>query len=405
MAVVSLVTGFQGSGKSFSETLIMFEHLRDTSGNVFTNMPIKEKEFNEFCEQRGVTCGSRLLLINEEEFMSWISEEKKGKPNTGPWDLFEYEDLEEALIVIDECQLCMPATGNTLTRKRWVDWFSQIRKSGAQVHLCTQKVYNMDKRCLGLCERRIILTNLAGYIIPWIQIPLEEFFVLRWIITNKPFHSIRRTETIVEMDSAGTRSQRVQTVRTFVADEKIFAIYESRGKGHKVKISGAGMYEKKTIGKWFKVFIRKYWFRPTLIMMAIIISLYIIFGGWLVYGYESVQSYFLSIGPKHKTEQVSISKVYAQEKEQRQLPYEIKGTSVIVNDWVAFSEYWTKITGCEVVGVDLLPPGKLTDVTPSGLKKYAVKKGFLVKKIGKEITVYEKTSGISSSNPLGLMLR
>lgn len=165
--VIELITGFPGSGKSFSAikqgTMVADSPL--SKKWVMANFPIKPKKKmfhylrkNKYIEPRWI------YKKNEELTVEYLI---KTSIENG-WDKKE----SQCLLIFDEAGIPFNArTWNSPDRMQWLEFLPQHRKFGYDILLICQDAGQIDKQIRKLCEYEVVYKRLNNmFVFSWLSL-------------------------------------------------------------------------------------------------------------------------------------------------------------------------------------------------------------------------------------------
>lgn len=196
-------TGKPGSGKSYSAVFESHNLLKlGQIKKVITNLPYNSS----------FPLLHKVEIIDVEKFMQsamnpeWLSK----------------ENLNGALIIIDEFHLLCPRTGNVEQRRWWRQFLAEVRHHGAVFWALTQSTEQLDREVFKLAPVRYEIINKAVIRSFVLGIPYGPIYDLVWALTGMPHTVFRRSEYVYT-------TKWISTGRTdVVADLEVFDWYCSR---------------------------------------------------------------------------------------------------------------------------------------------------------------------------------
>jgi len=175
---IHFISGKPGGGKSLYGVKLIVEELLHGSRSIFTNLPLKIPELNEYLQREypdfkvaasGYICDRLRVLDDAETAEFWtfrpggvrIGRLTKGQWNAG--ELPSYAGVEDGgcMYVIDEVHNYFGARQWAETGRDVLFYLSQHRKLGDTVVCITQAVGNVDKQFRSVTQDFTFVRNLA----------------------------------------------------------------------------------------------------------------------------------------------------------------------------------------------------------------------------------------------------
>jgi hypothetical protein len=227
-AVVSIVLGPGGTGKSFSQMRwIANEFLPNRTGKLITNLPVHVDALADYCEE--VHRMDRLQVLERIEFIpkevlaDWMAEKR------GPWDYFADDahgvnPINKAHIIIDECDNYIPRghSAGRDWRTCWAQWLGTLRHRGATICFMTQDERKVASEISAHAERRVVLSSGLSQRMPLIGVPYSDFYQLLAKVTGR----YQRLVIEIEMCKVGERFEQVSR-DVFPLSGRYFDLYDS----------------------------------------------------------------------------------------------------------------------------------------------------------------------------------
>ena len=296
MSVIMLTTGVPGCGKTYvrAARFLVDDFLINTRGVHYSNFPLNvdviaeavsrkmSRKFGLFgLKKRKVTpedIKKRIVIIPDEELQAWLREE------SGPWDYFSGVNLKYAHIAIDEIHNFLSPYSSPEYAQAWNTFLGEVRHRGCTFEGLTQDVNQVSQYLKGRAATRLELLPGEDLRDPYFKIKMLDWYNLKAGFTGS-FH-----KTVFEVEKRKVFSSwRVNHSRRFLIVPEYFKYYNSFNASLQEKAQGEGAeeqdrtplyeYQQRTKLSLLFWFFRRNWFTLTWRVAAVILGIWLCFGG------------------------------------------------------------------------------------------------------------------------------
>lgn len=201
-SVVMLTIGVAGSGKTYRRCahFLLTEFLPDGVGRHWSNFPLgvvpqdhtfpPAEEGETFVDRLAVESAKRMncdadeirdriKLIPADELKRWESGE------SGPWEFFANEDLQDCHIAIDEIHNFCSTESKSAVKQAWMQWLGEIRHRGCTVEFISQVEQKVPKEIRRECGMELRLTSCETERDPFFKVFYADWLELVGKITGR----------------------------------------------------------------------------------------------------------------------------------------------------------------------------------------------------------------------------
>lgn len=225
-AVLEMVTGIPGSGKSYSMIQRLKEFLEETDGVCHTNLPLNVEFIAEHYEQL------RQAGMSEVGFSDVMQRVKLIPPAVeagwrdqagGPWEHWHDTDLTGSWIVLDEAHTFIGRKHSAAYRRKWQEFCGELRHRGCQLCLITQSMGKVSEEVEADVALWNEVTNRENERETLFRIRVGDWYQFKAKWKGVYVSEIKQQEYVQE----GHRWVKNDKVRLWVQDPKFYKWYNS----------------------------------------------------------------------------------------------------------------------------------------------------------------------------------